>query len=150
MIMKKSIPIVVLLLAGLSASAFQRNIEQMKAAAERASGGNQAKQYAELAKYLVDIADQQFTQGNVEQAHATMRDVANYAAKAHDASLQSHGKMKDTEIILRETQRRVEAVKRTLAVEDRPAMDMIEKKIEQLRQDLLDEMFAPKKKEKKS
>ena len=150
MSIKRFIPIVTLLLVSLSASAFQRNIEQMKAAAERATGGNQAKQYAELAKYLVDVADQQFTQGNVEQAHATMRDVANYAAKANDASLQSHGKMKDTEIILRETQRRVEAVKRTLAVEDRPAMDMIEKKIEQLRQDLLDEMFAPKKKEKKS
>src|SRR5437660_6394163 len=150
MIMKKSIPIIALLLVSLGAFAFQRNIEQMKAAAERASGGNQAKQYAELAKYLVDIADQQFTQGNNEQAHATMRDVANYAAKARDASIQSHGKMKDTEIILRETQRRIEAVKRTLAAEDRPAMDQIEKKSEQLRQDLLDEMFGPKKKEKKS
>src|SRR5438270_228464 len=106
MMMKRVIPIFALLLATLSAFAVQRNIEQMKAAAERASGGSQARQYAELAKYLVDIADQQFTQGNNEQAHATMQDVVNYSAKARDASIRSHGKLKDTEIILRETQRR--------------------------------------------
>jgi|SRR5438270_3971828 len=149
MMMKRVIPIFALLLATLSAFAVQRNIEQMKAAAERASGGSQARQYAELAKYLVDIADQQFTQGNNEQAHATMQDVVNYSAKARDASIRSHGKLKDTEIILRETQRRVEAVRRTLAAEDRPAMEQIEKKIEQFRQDLLDEMFGSRKKEKK-
>ena len=63
--------------------------------------------------------------------------------------MHSHGKMKETEIILRETQRRVEAVKRTLAAEDRPPLDQVEKKIEQYRQDLLDEMFGSKKKEKK-
>ena len=133
----------------VSALAVQRNIEQMKASAERASGGSQARQYAELAKYLVDVADQQFTQANVEQAQATIQEVVNYCLKARDASLKSHGKMKETEIILRETQRRVEAVKRTLAAEDRPPLDQVEKKIEQYRQDLLDEMFGSKKKEKK-
>ena len=133
----------------VSALAVQRNIEQMKASAERASGGSQARQYAELAKYLVDVADQQFTQANVEQAQATIQEVVNYCLKARDASLKSHGKMKETEIILRETQRRVEAVKRTLAAEDRPPLEQAEKKIEQYRQDLLDEMFGSKKKEKK-
>jgi len=139
----------VLLMVAMSALAVQQNIEQMKAAAERASGGSQAKQYAELARYLVDVADEQFTQGNVEQAQATIQEVLSYCLKARDASVHSHGKMKETEIILRETQRRVEAVKRTLAAEDRPPLDQVEKKIEQYRQDLLDEMFGSKKKEKK-
>ena len=139
----------VLLMLAVSALAVQRNIEQMKAAAERASGGGQARQYAELAKYLVDVADQQFTQAIIEQAQATIQEVLDYCLKARDASLKSHGKMKETEIIMRETQRRVEAVKRTLAAEDRPPLDQVEKKIEQYRQDLLDEMFGSKKKEKK-
>ena len=85
----------------------------------------------------------------MEQAQATIQEVVNYCLKARDASLKSHGKMKETEILLRETQRRVEAVKRTLAAEDRPPLDQVEKKIEQYRQDLLDEMFGSKKKEKK-
>jgi hypothetical protein len=76
--------------------------------------------------------------------------VVQYASKARDVSVQSHGKIKDTEIILRETQRKLEAMKRTLAVEDRPPVEAARKKIEQFRQDLLDTMFAPKKKENKS
>jgi hypothetical protein len=130
--------------------AAQRNIEQMKGAAERASGGQQAKLYAELARELVGVADQQFSQGEVQQAHATVQDVVLYSSRARDSSVKSHGKIKDTEIILRETQRKLEALKRTLALEDRPAVETAEKKVEQFRQDLLDAMFSPKKKEGKS
>jgi hypothetical protein len=148
--MKRSIFIpIFVVLAGLSAVA-QRSIEQMKGAAERASGGQQAKLYAELARELVGVADQQFSQGIPQQGHATVQDVVQYASKARDVSIQSHGKIKDTEIILRETQRKLDALKRTLAVEDRPPVDAAQKKIEQFRQDLLDTMFAPKKKENKS
>lgn len=148
--MKKMISICVLLLLALPAASWQRSIEQMKGAAERASGGQQAKLYADLARQLVDVANQEFTQGNVPQAQATIKDVLQYAQKARDVSIQSHGKLKDTEIKLRETQRRLEAVKRTLASEDRPPLDAAEKQIEQFRQDLLDAMFTPKKKENKS
>lgn len=148
--MKRSIFIpIFVVLAGLSAVA-QRSIEQMKGAAERASGGQQAKLYAELARELVGVADQQFSQGIPQQGHATVQDVVQYASKARDVSIQSHGKIKDTEIILRETQRKLDALKRTLAVEDRPPVEAAQKKIEQFRQDLLDTMFAPKKKENKS
>jgi hypothetical protein len=144
--MKRIISIsIFMVLAGLSAVA-QRNIEQMKGAAERASGGQQAKLYAELARELVSVADQQFTQGISKQAQATVQDVVQYASKARDVSIQSHGKIKDTEIILRETQRKLDALKRTLAVDDRPPVDAAQKKVEQFRQDLLDTMFAPKKK----
>jgi hypothetical protein len=136
-------------LAALNAGA-QRNIEQMKGAAERASGGQQAKLYAELARELVGVADQQFTQGVPQQGQSTVQDVVQYASKARDVSVHSHGKIKDTEIILRETQRKLEALKRTLAVEDRPPVEAAKKQIEQFRQDLLDTMFAPKKKENKS
>src|SRR5437764_12249202 len=96
----------VLLMLAVSALAVQRNIEQMKAAAERASGGGQARQYAELAKYLVDVADQQFTQANIEQAQATIQEVLNYCLKAREASLKFNRKIKKREIILGEEKRR--------------------------------------------
>jgi hypothetical protein len=128
------------------AGAAQKNIDQMKAEADRAEGGHQAKLCAELAQQLVPIADQQFTEGNVVEAQKTVQEILNYATKARDASVKSHGKMKETEIILRTTQRKLEALKRTLAVDDRPPLDAVEKKLEQYRQDILDEMFAPPKK----
>jgi hypothetical protein len=128
------------------AGAAQKNIDQMKAEADRAEGGHQAKLCAELAQQLVPIADHQFTEGNVVEAQKTVQEILNYATKARDASVKSHGKMKETEIILRTTQRKLEALKRTLAVDDRPPLDAVEKKLEQYRQDILDEMFAPPKK----
>ena len=119
----------------------------MKEEADHAAGGHQARLCSELAQYLVGVADQQFTQGNSEQGQATVQDILKYAQKARDAAIKSHDKLKETEIRLRETQRHLEGVKRTLALEDRPPLDNVEKKIEQFRQDLLNAMFAPKKKD---
>lgn len=127
----------------------QNELDKLKADAEKAQGGQQGKLYAQLADKLVGVADQQFTSGNSEQAHATVQDVLQYATKAHDIALRTHDDRKQIEILLRETQRHLENVKRTLAAEDRPALDEVEKKLAQLRQELLDSMFAPKKKDAK-
>ena len=145
--MHKLAPIIVLLVLCTLALAAQRNVDGLKEEADRAAGGHQAKLCSELAQYLVGVADQQFTQGNSEQGQATVQDILKYAQKARDAAIKSHDKMKETEIRLRETQRHLEGLKRTLALDDRPPLDNVEKKIEQFRQDLLNAMFAPKKKD---
>lgn len=136
------------LLITLSAVADQKNIETMKAEADKASGGHQAKLCSELAERLVSVADQQFSDGNSQQGQATVQDILKYASKARDAAIQSHDNLKQTEIHLRETQRRLEALKRSLSIDDRPGVDAVEKQIERFRQDLLDTMFPPKKKDK--
>jgi len=139
---------IVLLALWVLPLAAQRNIDGLKEEADHAQGGHQAKLCAELAQHLVGVADHQFTQGDSDQGQATVRDILKYAQKARDAAIGSHDQMKQTEIRLRATQRQVESLKRTLALEDRPPLDDVEKKIEQFRQDLLDAMFAPKKKDK--
>jgi hypothetical protein len=134
---------------GSGVASGQKDLETLKVEAEKATGGQQAKLYAEIADRLVDVADEQFNQGNSVQGHATVQEVLQDATKAHDIALRSHDKRKEVEIHLRETQRHLEAVKRTLAAEDRPALEEVEKKLAELRQELLDSMFAPKKKEPK-
>ena len=136
------------LLTSLPACA-QNELEKLKADAEKAQGGQQAKIYAQLADKLVAVADQQFTSANSVQGHATVQDVLQYASKAHDIALRTHDDRKQVEILLRLTQRHLEDMKRTLAAEDRPAVDEVEKKIAQFRQELLDSMFGPKKKDEK-
>lgn len=126
--------------------AAQRNIEGLKEEADKAQGGHQARLCSELSQTLVGIADQQFSEGNTEQGQATVQDILKYAQKARDAAIKSHDNLKQTEIRLRETQRRLDSLKRTLSVDDRPPLDNVEKKIEQFRQDLLDAMFGSKKK----
>jgi hypothetical protein len=131
------------------ARAEQRDMDRLKAEAAKASGGQQAKLYAEMAESLVDAANEQFSHGESVKGHATVQEILDLAGKAHDGALSAKSNRKEVEILLRNTQRHLENVKRTLAAEDRPALDEAEKKLGQFRQDLLDAMWAPKKKDGK-
>ena len=142
--MRKVAFLLVLVCAG--AGAAQKSIEELKARAEKATGGEQARLYAEIAERLVAQADQQFTQGDSVRAHATVQEILEDSAKAHDVAIASRDQRKEVEIRLRNTQRHLENMKQTLARIDRPQVDEVEKKLANLRQDLLDSMFAPKKK----
>ncbi|HKF22090.1 MAG TPA: hypothetical protein VKE93_11005 [Candidatus Angelobacter sp.] len=145
----RRIPVLFMLLMLVAAARAQKSIETLKAEAAKASGGRQAKVYSELAESLVDFANDQFNQGESVKAHATVHEILDYASKAHDGALSSKDNRKEVEIHLRNTQRHLESVKRTLAADDRPDLDAVEKKLEQFRQDLLDAMFAPPKKDGK-
>src|SRR5258706_1054923 len=146
--MRRNIPILILLLLALTALAEDKTIDQLKAEAEKADSGQQARLYAEVAERLVEVADVQFTNGDAIHGHATVQEILQYAIKAHDRAISTRKKMKETEIHLRNTQRRMESLKRTLAAEDRPALEDVEKQLAQFRQDILDAMFAPKKESK--
>jgi hypothetical protein len=147
-IMRRTVATSIFLMLALTHCAGQRNVEQIKDEANHAQGGRQAKLAAELAEYLTATAGRQFIQGSTEQAQATVRDILKYAEMAHDAALKSRDQMKQTEIKLRETQRHLEDLRRTLPVDDMPPLVVIEKKIEQFRQDLLDAMFSPRRETK--
>lgn len=136
---------ILLLVTALSIAKDQKPLDELKAEAEKASGGRQAQLYAELAERTVDVADQQFTAGESQQGHETVKQVLEFAGRAHDIALETRRKMKEIEIHLRETQRHLANVRRTLAADDRPALEAAEKKLADYRQDLLDAMFAPKK-----
>ena len=121
----------------------------MKAEADAAQGGLRAKLYAQLAEALVGVANQQFSKDDDQSGQATVQDILKYSAHAREVCLRTREKMKETEIIMRSTQRKLESLKHTLGVDDRPPVAKVEKQLEQFRQDILDAMFAPPKKEKK-
>jgi hypothetical protein len=143
--MRTLLCILLLLTLVALAAAEKKTIEQLRAEAEKASGGHQGALYAELASRLVDVADQQFTAGDSGKGQQTVQEVLADATRAHDDAVRSRKKLKDVEIHLRETQRHLENVRRTLAAEDRPPLQAVEKKLADFRQDLLNVMFAPKK-----
>ena len=137
--------------SALAARAEEKTVEQLKTEAEHAEPGQQGRLYAEIADRLVAVADKQFTDSESVKAHATVQEVLQYATKAHDLAIQTRKKMKEIEKSLRDTRRRTENMRRTLAAEDRPRVEAVEKQLEKLTEDVLESMFAPpdKKKEKK-
>lgn len=146
--MSKSFSIIILLLLSFAAGAEQKTIDQLKAEAEHAAPDQQGRLYAELADKLVAVADKQFTDGESVNGHATVQEILQYATKAHDLAIESRKKMKETEKSLRDCHRRLENMKRTLAAEDRPRVEAVEKQLEKLTEEVLESMFAPPNKKK--
>jgi stress-induced morphogen len=147
--MRKAFPIVIVLLLALAAAAAEKTLEQLKAEAEHADSGQQGRLYAEIADRLVAVADKQFTDAESVKGHATVQEILQYATKAHDLAIQTRKKMKETEKSLRQCKRRLENMRRTLAAEDRPKVEAVEKQVDKLTEEVLESMFAPSKKDRK-
>ena len=146
--MPKLFSIIIMLLLSLAARAEQKAVDQLKAEAEHASPDQQGRLYAEIAEKLVAVADKQFTDGESVKGHAIVQEILQYATKAHDLAIETRKKMKETEKSLRECHRRLENMKRTLAAEDRPAVEAVEKQLKKFTKDVLETMFAPPEKKK--
>jgi hypothetical protein len=146
--MRKPVSILFLLLLALAALADDRGLAQLKAEADRA-GNDQAKASAEVAERLVSVADKQFTDGESVKGQATVQEILQYATRSRDLAVKTKKKMKETEIHLRRCRYALENMRRTLAAEDRPPVQAVEKKLEQFGEDILEAMFAPPKKEQK-
>ena len=146
--MSKFFSMLILLSLALAASAEQKTVDQLKAEAEHAAPEHQGRLYAEIADKLVAVADKQFTDAESVKGHATVQEILQYAIKAHDLAIETRKKMKETEKSLRECHRRLENMKRTLAAEDRPSVEDVEKQLEKLTEEVLESMFAPPDKKK--
>lgn len=133
----------VLLLAPVACAALaDEPLEQLKAKAATSSGGEQGVLYAQVAREEVELANQHFTEGNIEQGHAAVREAVAYAEKAGKAARSSKKKMKQTEMSLRRTARRLSDIGKTLALDDRPAVEQAVKELEHIQDQLLDAMFG--------
>lgn len=141
--MKKTFSIILVFLLTFAAAGEVKTVDQLKAEAEHAEPGQQGKLYAEIAAKLVAVADKQFTDSESIKGHATVQEVLQYATKAHDLALQTHKKMKEIEKELRLCKHNLENMRRTLAAEDRPRVEEVEKQVEQFTEDVLEAMFAP-------
>ena len=100
--------------------------------------------YTEIARRQVKAADQLYAAGKPEEARAAVRDVVEYSDKASDAATHSGKKLKDTEIAVRKMVARLRDIKRTLAFEDQASVEEAVNHLEQVRTQLLSQMFGKK------
>ncbi|MGC2109192.1 MAG: hypothetical protein WA655_06715 [Candidatus Korobacteraceae bacterium] len=134
--------VLVLLLAAI-APAGEETASDLKARADGAHDGEQAKLCLEYARRQLEDANALFTDGQVDKAQAEIREVVEYARKGADAASSSGKHLKDSEIKLRKLQERLHDVGESLAFEDRPPLRSAVEELEQIRADLLVRMFGP-------
>jgi competence protein ComGC len=140
--MKKLLIIVVVLLAALAwASDKQESIESLKARADQAQPKDQVDLFTRIAERQLDSLDKAFNGGTVRQAQAALADVITYSVKAAHVSSATGKRMKQTEIAMRKISGRLEAIRKTLEVDDRPPLADAVQKLDAARSELLNRMF---------
>ena len=140
--MKKRLIIVVVLLSALAwASGQQESIEALKARADQAQPKDQVDLFTHIAERQLDALDKAYNGGTVREAQAALADVVTYGVKAAQISSATGKRMKQTEIAMRKISGRLEAIRKTLDLDDRPLLAAAVQKLDTARNELLNRMF---------
>jgi hypothetical protein len=137
----KRLLILVLLLSTIAWAGKEESVESLKARADRTQAKERVELCTRIAERQLDALEKAYNDGNTKQARAALADVVNYGVQAADLSSETGKHMKRTEITLRKISGRLEAMRRTLDVDDRPPVADAVQKIEAARNELLNRMF---------
>lgn len=124
----------------------QQAAPSLQAQAEAAEGKKRAQLFMELAVQRVDEASRLFAEGKTEEAHAAVKQAVADAEQAGEAARKSRKRLKQTEISVRQLARRLTDLGAGLPFEDRETLKASVQKLEEIRRQLLEEMFGKKKK----
>jgi len=116
-------------------------IDQLKQKIEHDSEREVCYNSAELVRDLVEQFNNQMNAGELQPAQQTLNDIGTYAEKAREAAKKSHHKLKQAELTLHKSARRLSDIAQALSVEDRDAIDKVVKKIEAVDDDILNQVF---------
>ena len=95
----------------------------------------------ELVRVLVEQFNNQMNAGQLQPAQKTLDDIGTYADKARDAAKNSHHKLKQAELTLHKSARRLADIAQSLAVENRQAIMLIVNRIEAADDYILNQVF---------
>jgi hypothetical protein len=115
----------------------------LKARADAAHGGEEAKLCLEYAHVQLEAANGLFDNGDADQGQADIRDVVRYARKGAEAASSSGKHLKDTEIKLRKLADRMHDIGESLAFEDRQPVRQAVEELQKVRSDLMVRMWGP-------
>ena len=131
-----------LLTTAVCAKNVDEPLDALKARAESARPQDQPHLFSTIARREVNEADHFYSEGDIPNAKKAVGEVVHYAGWAADAASSSGKHLKETEILLRQTARRLDDVGKALNFEDRPDVAAAVKQVEEFRQKLLDRMFG--------
>ncbi len=97
-------------------------LQALAAKAEHANLRDQCYLYAQLVRGSTELADQDLASGNSAASALALQSVETYAAALDTALARDAKKLKDAEILLRESAFRLKAAMLASSLEDRPAM----------------------------
>jgi hypothetical protein len=133
-------------LAASCSAAKDETVDQLKTRFESAHPEDRAELGMRIAQLQLRNADALYNKGNADLARVAVEDIASYAEKARDAAEQTQKHLKNVEIDARKMADKLRDIKRTLPVDDQPAVEQAIRRLEDVRTTLLKAMFAKKEK----
>jgi hypothetical protein len=113
----------------------------LEAKAAQAGPKEQCFLYAELAHSMAELASQQLSAGNFSQASVSLKAVQAYAAKIHMNMADDAKKLKNAEILMRQTAYRVKELMLGASLDDRPTYESTLKQLDQVESEMMVQVF---------
>lgn len=113
----------------------------LEAKADQAQPRERCFLYAELVSRMTDLAGRQFNSGDSGQASETLKLVQRYAEKIHRGVADDSKKLKDAELLMRSTSFRLKDILSGASNEDRPALEVTLKQLNQVQEQLMMQVF---------
>ena len=110
--------------------------------AQHAHLRDQCYLYAQLVRSATELANRELAAGNSEASALALRSVENYAGALDAAVASDAKKLKDAEILLRESAFRLKAAMLAASINDRPAMAAVLSKVNATEAKIMGVVFA--------
>jgi hypothetical protein len=113
----------------------------LHAKADQAQPRDRCFLYAELVSQMTDLAGKQFNSGDSGQASQTLQLVRQYAEKIHAGVTDDSKKLRDAELLMRRASFRLKGVLSGASYEDRQALEVTLKQLNEVQSELMMQVF---------
>jgi hypothetical protein len=141
-----AISALLLALLAVPGMAKDQSVEDLKARLSNATPDERPVICVQIAQHQLNNADKLYIDGDVDHARQAVDDVVAYAEKARDFAKQAKKHLKTVEIAARKMSEKLRDIQRTIAFEDQPPVQQAIQQLENVRTDLLNQMFKKDKK----
>jgi hypothetical protein len=142
-----TVPLLLTLCTPAQAAAFNETLpdaqalNQLELRAQQANPRDQCFLYTELIHTMTEMAGKEMLQGDVDQASATLKKVAQYAAMIHQGLANNTKRVKDAEVLMEHTTYRLQEYLHQASWEDRATLQSALKQLDQVHDELLTQVF---------
>jgi len=113
----------------------------LQAKADQALPRDRCFLYAKLVSQMTDLAGQQFNSGDSGQASESLKLVQRYAERIHTGVADDSRKLRDAELLMQRTSFRLKSLLNKASFEDRPALELTLKQLNQIQTELMMQVF---------
>src|SRR5580658_2163711 len=115
---------------------------QLEIRAQQANPRDQCFLYTELVHTMTEIAGKQMRDGDIDQASATLKKVEHYATLIHLNLANDTKRLKNAELLMHHTTYRLGEYLHQASSEDRPTLQATLKRLDQVHDELLAQLFS--------